>query len=153
MKRREMAIQATVVLSLVCGIVGGNFVLHRWVIGNAASREAGAGTEPAGLPQEDLDEFAPVSRAISRPAATNDPAVHRERLRKLIAVKLPTSTEVEREAWFEELSDVSLGVAEGILDLRGRVGAFPQIDDSATPRTSPVKLPRLIFSVGVPEAE
>lgn len=149
MKRREMVLQVTVVLSLVCGIVGGNFVLHRWVIGNAASREAGAATEPAELPQEDLDEFAPMGRVTSRPAATNDPKVHRERLRKLIAVKLPSSTEAEREAWLEELSDVSLGVAEGILDLRGRVGAFPQIDESATPRTSPAQLPEFNFSLGV----
>lgn len=153
MKRRDMAIQATVVLSLVCGIVGGNFVLHRWVIGNAASREAGAGTESAAIPQDDLAEFAPRGRAASGLVTSDDPVEHRERLRKLIAAKLPQSTEAERETWLEELNDVTLGVAEGILDLRGQVGAFPEIDASATPRTSPVKIPRLIFSVGVPESE
>lgn len=149
MKRREMAIQATVVLSLVCGIVGGNFVLHRWVIGNAASREAGAGTESAGVPQDDLDEFAPRSRAASGLAESNDPEMRRARLKKLIAAKLPQSTEAEREAWLEELSNVSLEVAWGILDLRGQVGAFPEIDASATPRTSPPQLPNFNFSLGI----
>lgn len=153
MKRRDMAIQATVVLSLVCGIVGGNFVLHRWLIGNVASREASAGTEAAGLLVENLDEFAPRGRATSRLLGSDDPAAHREQLRKLIAAKLPQSSESEREAWLEKLSDVSLEVACGILDLREQVGAFPEIDETAAPRTSPVKLPRLIFSVGVPEGE
>ncbi len=153
MKRREMAIQATLALGLVCGIVGGNFVLHRWVIGNAASREAGAGTESAGIPQDDLDEFAPRSRAASGLADSNDPEMRRARLKKLIAAKLPQSTDAEREAWLEELGNVSLEVAWGILDLRGQVGAFPVIDESATPKSSPVKRTRLIFSVGVPEVE
>lgn len=42
MTRRDMALQASLVLALVCGIVGGNFLLHRLVIGNATSREASA---------------------------------------------------------------------------------------------------------------
>ncbi len=153
MKRREMAIQATLALGLVCGIVGGNFVLHRWVIGNAASREASADTQPTELPQDDLDEFAPTSRAASGSVVSNDPEVQRTWLRKLITAKLPQATDDEREAWLEKLSDVSLEVACGILELRGQVGAFPVIDENATPKTSPVKPTRLIFSVGVPEIE
>ena len=153
MKRREMVIQATLVLGLVCAVVGGNFVLHRWVIGNAASREASADTQPTELPQDDLDEFAPTRRAASGSVVSNDPEVQRTRLRKLIAAKLPQATDDERDAWLEQLGDVSLEVACGILDLRAQVGALPVIDASATPQTSPVKPTRRIFSVGVPEIE
>lgn len=118
MTRRNMAIQATVVFGLVCGIVGGNFLLHRWVIGNTASREAGAGTNSTGVSPDDLDEFAPRSRSASAAALSNDPVKQRELLRKLIAEKLPLASVEERDAWLEELSDVSLKAAEGILDLR-----------------------------------
>lgn len=118
MTRRNMAIQATVVFGLVCGIVGGNFLLHRWVIGNTASREAGAGTNSTGVSPDDLDEFAPRSRSASAAALSNDPVKQRELLRKLIAEKLPLASVAERDAWLEELSDVSLKAAEGILDLR-----------------------------------
>lgn len=149
MTRRDMAIQAALVLALICGIVGGNFLLHRWVIGNAASREAGADTTKAGVPFEDLDEFAPRSRAVSDTETASDPAKHRNLLRKLIARKLPTLSDAEREAWLEELSDVSLKVAEGILDLRGQVGAFPEIDESATPRSTPAQPPEFNFSIGI----
>lgn len=118
MTRRNMAIQATLIFGLVCGIVGGNFLLHRWVIGNTASREAGAGTNSTGVSPDDLDEFAPRSRSASAAALSNDPVKQRELLRKLIAEKLPLASVAERDAWLEELSDVSLKAAEGILDLR-----------------------------------
>ena len=118
MTRRNMAIQATLVFSLVCGIVGGNFLLHRWVIGNTASREAGAGTTSTSVSTDDLDEFAPRRRNSNGTAPSDDPAKQRELLRKLIAEKLPLASDDERDAWVEELSAVSLKAAEGILDLR-----------------------------------
>ena len=149
MTRRDMAIQATLVLSLVCGIVGGNFLLHRWVIGNTASREASAGTATAEVPINYLDEFAPRSRAISESEAASDPAKRRELLRKLIARRLPNSSGTEREAWLEELSDESLNAAEGILELRSQVGAFPVIDETAAPRSTPAEPPKLDFSIGI----
>ena len=149
MTRRDMAIQATVVLALVCGIVGGNFLLHRWVFGNAASREASADTTMAGVPLEDLDEFAPRGRALTESAEPSDPAKRRELLRKLIARKLPQESAEVRDAWLEELINVPLTAAEGILDLRRQVGAFPEIDESATPRSSPVQPPEFNFSIGV----
>ncbi len=149
MTRRDMAFQATLVLSLVCGIVGGNFLLHRWVIGNTASREASAGTATADVPINDLDEFAPRSRAISESEAASDPAKRRELLRKLIARKLPTLSDADREGWVEELSNVSLTKAEGILDLRSQVGAFPVIDETAAPRSTPAEPPKLDFSIGI----
>ena len=149
MTRRDMAIQATLALGLIFGIVGGNFVLHRWVLGNAASREAGADTSKAGVPIDDLDEFAPRSRAISESEAASDPAKHRELLRKLIARKLPTLSDADREGWVEELSNVSLTKAEGILDLRSQVGAFPVIDETAAPRSTPAEPPKLDFSLGI----
>ena len=146
MARRDMAIQATLGLVLICGIVGGNFLLHRWVIGSAASREANAGTSSVSPSPDDLEEFAPRSRADFVPA---DPARQRVLLRKLIAAKLPQASTEVREAWLEELSNVTLKVAEGILDLRGQVGAFPEIDASTQPRSSPVQLPALDFSIGI----
>lgn len=149
MTRRDMAIQASLVLALVCGIVGGNFLLHRWVIGSAASREANAGTSRADVPFDDLDEFAPRRRSSSMTAVSVDPVKQRESLRKLIAQKFPHATAEVRDAWLEELSDVSLSVAEGILDLRGQVGAFPEIDESERPRSSPVQLPGFDFSIGI----
>lgn len=149
MRRRDMTIQVTLVLALVCGIVGGNFLLHRWVIGNAASREAGADTTKADAPFEDLDEFAPRSRAISETEMASDPAQHRNLLRKLVVRKLPALSSAERDGWVEELSNVSLREAEGILDLRSQVGAFPVIDESATPRSSPAQPPEFNFSIDV----
>ncbi len=151
MTRRDMAIQATLVLSLVCGIVGGNFLLHRWVIGNTASREASANTAKAEVPINDLGEFAPRSRAISESELASDPDKRRELLRKLIARRLPTSSDAERETWLEELSDESLNTAEGILELRIQVGAFPVIDEAAAPGSTPVEPPKLEFSIGIPQ--
>ena len=78
----------------------------------------------------------------------NDPTTKRELLRRLISEKLPQASAEVRKAWLEELSDVSLKAAEGILDLRGQVGAFPEIDETAQPRSSPVLLPELNFSIG-----
>lgn len=147
MTRREMALQATLVLSLICGIVGGNFVLHRWVIGDAASREAGAGTAGSDSSLDDLDEFAPRGRTIANSTLTLEPAAHREQLRKLIAEKLPRATPEEREAWLEELNDLSLPAAEGVLDLRGQVGAFPQIDDNPQRQPSAASPPDFDFSI------
>ena len=149
MTRRDMALQGTLVLALVCGIVGGNFLLHRWVIGNAASREAGADTTKAGVPLDDLDDFAPRRGTTATLDASRDPAKHRERLRKIIARKLPTLSDAEREGWVEELSNVSLTMAEGILDLRSQVGAFPVIDESAAPRSTPAEPPKFDFSIGI----
>lgn len=149
MTRRDMALQAALVLSLVCGIVGGNFLLHRLVIGSATSREASADTTNAVDPVENLDEFAPRSRTMSASEVSNDPAKHRDQLRKLIARKLPSLTDAEREGWVEELSNVSLMEAEGILDLRSQVGAFPVIDESATPRSTPAEPPHFNFSIGI----
>ena len=146
MTRRDMAIQATLGLVLVCGIVVGNFLLHRWVIGSAASREANAGTSSASPSHDDLDEFAPRRRETFVPV---DPARKRVLLWKLIAARLPLASAEVREAWLEELNNETLTVAEGILDLRGQVGAFPEIDESAQPRSSPVQLPKLDFTIGV----
>ena len=149
MTRRDMAFQATLALGLIVGIVGGNFVLHRWVLGNAASREAGADTSMAGVPIDDLDEFAPRSRTFSETEMASDPAKHQELLRKLIARKLPTLSDADREGWVQELSNVSLTKAEGILDRRSQGGAFPVIDETATPRRTPAELPKLDFSIGI----
>ena len=149
MTRRDMAFQVTLALGLILGIVGGNFVLHRWVLGNTTSREADAGTAPASHSQIDLDEFAPPIRSFSVSAAATDPVVRLEQLRRLIAEKLPHASAEVRDAWLEELSDVSLKAAEGILDLRGRVGTFPEIDETAQPRSPPAQPPELNFSIGV----
>lgn len=145
--RRDMALQATLVFTLICGIVGGNFVLHRWIIGDAASREAGASARSESSSQEDLDEFAPASLVTSNSAVTRDPVAHREQLRKLIAEKLPQAPHEVREAWLEELSELSLPAAAGVLDLRGQVGAFPQIDADPKRQPSDANLPDFDFSI------
>lgn len=149
MTRRDMAVQATLVLALICGIVGGNFLLHRLVVGNTTSREASADTTMTSVPLDDLDEFAPRRRELSESASSSEPAKHRELLRKLIARKLPQASTEVRDAWLEELSNIPLTAAEGILDLRRQVGAFPEIDESATPRSSPAQLPEFNFSLGI----
>ncbi len=127
MAQRDMARQGLLVFGLIVGIVGGNFVLHRWILGNAASREADAGTAIMNPLDDDLDQYAPVRHSTATPV---DSAAHRERLRKLIAEKLPNISLGEQDAWVEELSDVALPMAEGILDLRGQVGALPAINGS-----------------------
>ena len=118
MTQRKMALQGTLVLGLIVGIVGGNFVLHRWMLGDATSREVDAGTATANSSSDDLEEYRPTGRTTSKVTA---PAVLRERLRQLIALKCPHATVEEREGWLEELSDFSLPVAEGILDLRSEL--------------------------------
>lgn len=118
MTQRNVALQGILVLGLIVGIVGGNFVLHRWMLGDATSREVDAGTATTNSSDDDLEEFRPTGRTSTK---VTDPAVLRERLRQLIALKCPHATLEEREGWVEELSDFSLPVAEGILDLRGEL--------------------------------
>ncbi len=118
MTQRKMALQGTLVLGLVVGIVGGNFVLHRWMLGDATSREVDAGTATTNSSDHDLEEFRPTGRAISK---ATDPLVLREQLRWLIAQKCPHASVEEREGWLEELGDLPFPVAVGILDLRGEL--------------------------------
>ena len=129
MTQRKMALQGTLVFGLIVGIVGGNFVLHRWMLGDATSREVDAGTATTNSSSDDLEEFRPTGRTTSK---VTDPTVLRERLRQLIAQKCPHATAEEREGWLEELSDFSLPVAEGILDLRGELEKMKakEVDES-----------------------
>ncbi len=129
MTQRNVALQGTLVLGLIVGIVGGNFVLHRWMLGDATSREVDAGTATTNSSDDDLEEFRPTGRTSTK---VTDPAVLRERLRQLIALKCPHATVEEREGWVEELSDFSLPVAEGILDLRGELEKMKakEVDES-----------------------
>lgn len=123
MVRRETVTQASLVLALVCGIVGGNFVLHRWMLGNVASREVNAGTSLEVTTDElDLAEFAPRKRLPMSDDAVGSEG-HAVQLRKLIAEKLPQATDEERIAWEEELRELSLTAAAGVLDLRERLRA------------------------------
>ena len=118
MTQRNVALQGTLVLGLIVGIVGGNFVLHRWMLGDATSREVDAGTATTNSSDDDLEEYRPTVRATSK---VTDPAVVREQLRWLIAQKFPHASVEEREGWLEELGDLPFPVAVGILDLRGEL--------------------------------
>ena len=118
MTQRNVALQGTLVLGLIVGIVGGNFVLHRWMLGDATSREVDAGTATTNSSDEDLEEYRPTSRSTSM---VTDPAVLRVQLRWLIAQKFPHASVEEREGWLEELGDLPFPVAVGILDLRGEL--------------------------------
>ena len=138
MTQRTMALQVTLVLGLIVGIVGGNFVLHRWMLGDATSREVDAGTATTNSSSDDLEEYRPTGRSASKPT---DPAVLRERLRWLIAQKLPHSSVAEREDWLDELSDLELPVAEGILDLRGELEKMKANDAQAIDRTLNLHVP------------
>ncbi len=133
MTRREMVFQGLLAIGVVVGIVVGNFVLHRWVLGNAASREADAGTTPNSvaevpsielLSQDELDdpEFAPRKRVVSPEDAARVAAVRRQRLMTLIAEKLPNASPEHRNAWLDRLQDVELDVAADILELRQQLG-------------------------------
>ncbi|MBM3968742.1 MAG: hypothetical protein FJ302_02605 [Planctomycetes bacterium] len=133
MTRRDMAIQASLGLVLVCGVVAANFVLHRWVIGNAGSREVNAETSAVVTPLEDLEEFAPRRPPFGLELA-DDPARKQDLLRKLIATKFPQASDDERQVWFEELGNVSLPAAEGILDLRLQLFASPSVQEFHQPQ-------------------
>ena len=138
MTQRTMALQGTLVLGLIVGIVGGNFVLHRWMLGDATSREVDAGTATTNSsPDDDLEEYRPTSRTTSIVA---DPAVVREQLRWLIAQKVPHASVEEREGWLEELGDLPLPVAVGILDLRGELEKMKTKEDQAVERALPFGL-------------
>ncbi len=134
MTQRTMALQVTLVLGLIVGIVGGNFVLHRWMLGDATSREVDAGTATTNSSDDDLEEYRPTSRSTSM---VTDPVVVREQLRWLITQKFPHASVEEREGWLEELSDFSLPVAEGILDLRSELKKMKAKDDQAKVRVLP----------------
>ncbi len=124
MTRRDMTFQGLLALGLVVGIVGGNFALHRWMFGNVTSRDAAADTVPATTDDEPV--FVP--RRATTPSGTAQPtAAHREQLRKLIETHLPNATADEAEAWLEELQDLPLPTAEGILNLRQQNGPLTAI--------------------------
>ena len=86
MTQRNVALQGTLVLGLIVGIVGGNFVLHRWMLGDATSREVDAGTVTTNSSDDDLDEYRPTGRSATK---QDDPVVLREQLRWLIVQKVP----------------------------------------------------------------
>jgi len=127
-----MTFQGVVAFGVVVGIVGGNFVLHRWVLGNVTSREADAGmmTSTAATPtrelspREALDEpdFAAPRRANSTIEPSHVAAARRARLIALIADTLPNASSDEQAAWFDKLQDVQPDVAADILNLRREVG-------------------------------
>ena len=66
MTQRTMALQGTLVLRLIVGIVGGNFVLHRWMLGDATSREVDAGT----VTTNSSDDYAPFWRPLDKASLT-----------------------------------------------------------------------------------
>lgn len=138
MTQRKMALQGTLVLGLIVGIVGGNFVLHRWMLGDATSREVDAGTATTNSSDDDLEEYRPTVRATSK---VTDPAVVREQLRWLIAQKFPHASVEEREGWLEELGDLPFPVAVGILDLRGELEKMKANDAQAIDRTLNLHVP------------
>ena len=128
MSRRDAALQGTLVFGLILGIVGGNFALHRWIMGSASSREADAGVTNHDPLLDDLAEFAPNGS----PAATIvDPAAHRARLKWLIDQMMPSASADEVENLMDELADVPLPVAEGVLDLRRELDKLKAQHDSA----------------------
>lgn len=134
MARNRLVIEAVLVLVLVVGIVGGNFMLNRRVIGDAASRAASADTVTS-VVDEDLEQYAPQRfRSATAPAA-RDSVSRRDNLRKLVLAKLPQATPEEIDAWCDELGDLSLSVAEGILDLKAQVGKV-QPEAAQTPAES-----------------
>jgi hypothetical protein len=57
----------------------------------------------------------------------------------MVIAKLPQATPEEIDAWCDELGDLSLSVAEGILDLKAQVGkaaaesAPPQVESEIDP--------------------
>ncbi len=131
MNRREMAFHGIVALGVIVGIVGGNFALHRWMLGNTTSREADAGTamtvqgtDSSADDNADLFDLKPTQRRGTGAATSADPAVRREQLKKLIVSKLPDASAEDQSTWLEKLEEVSLETAEGILDLRGELGSF-----------------------------
>ena len=140
MTRRDMVFQGVVALALITGIVGGNFVLHRWMLGNSTSREADAGivttTQGSNLSVDDeveLFDLKPVRRE-ARAATQTDPAVRHELLKKLIAAKLPDASAEDRAAWLEKMEEISLETAAEILDLRSELRLFETERGTELPR-------------------
>lgn len=143
MQAREMKFQGLVALGVVVGIVGGNFVMHRWMLGNATSRPADAGIhsgDSEATPRNvnnrnvnnseneiDFSDLAPRRRdATSVKDAANRPA-RRESLAQRISQKFPDMPADEQAAWVDELESVSLETADGILELRRQVGSLRNV--------------------------
>lgn len=135
MASREMGFHGVVALGVVVGIVSGNFVLHRWMLGNATSRPVNADTsqnriEPASHHAEqspeasDLPEFPPFQKELSPEQIAQRKAANRERLAKVIAEKFPAMSADQQQAWLEQLDDVAPDVAAGILELRSQLGSL-----------------------------
>lgn len=134
LNRRDMVFHGVVALSLIVGIVGGNFALHRWMLGNTTSREADAGTASQSSAtdlkaDDDADLFDLKPNRRSGPAKSHNPdsAARREFLKKLISSKLADATEEDQATWLEKLEEVPLETAEGILDLRGELGSLSNL--------------------------
>ena len=145
MNRRDMVFHGIVALSLIVGIVGGNFALHRWMLGNTTSREADAGTvsQTSGTDinaDEDADLFdlKPTRRHAPAKSASTDSIARREFLKKLIATKLPDASDEDQAAWLEKLEEVPLETAEGILDLRGELGSLSTLPKTESKPSGPI---------------
>ena len=161
MTRREMAFQGLLAVGVVIGIVGGNFVLHRWILGNAPSREADAGTTGGAVTDRrpaaeslsgsedslrqsishaefETSDLVPSRRVDSPEDAERITARRRQQLAVLIAEKMPQASPEDRAAWLDRLQDVELDVAAGILDLRQRLGPLDTVREKSP--TDPVSV-------------
>ena len=145
LNRRDVVFHGVVALSLIVGVVGGNFALHRWMLGNTTSREADAGTVSQTSATDinadddaDLFDLKPTRRNEPAKATNTDSTARREFLKKLIATKLPEASEEDQAAWLEKLEEVPLETAEGILDLRGELGSLSTLPKAETKPSSPI---------------
>ena len=148
MASRDMGFHGVIALGVVVGIVSGNFVLHRWMLGNATSRPVSADTnrnrvEPASHDAEqsseanDLPELPPLQKELSPEQVAQRKAANRERLAKVIAEKFPSMSADQQQAWLEQLDDVAPDVAAGILELRSQIGPLDSESGKAHPDTKP----------------
>ena len=129
MNRRDIVFETCLTLLAVTAIVVGNFLVQRWWSAGQTVQVADAAADlgsVAGAPRpdcSDAENFIPPRPLVDRPSAAKS-ARGLERLEKLIAEQLPEASPEEREVWRQQLQDLPLETAAGILETRRQLGVF-----------------------------
>ena len=144
MNRRDMVFETCLALFAVTAIVIGNFLVQRWWTAGQTAQVADAAADLGSVsdaPQtdrsSDAEDFFPPRPLADRSSAAKS-ARDLKRLEKLIAEQLPEASPEERDVWRQQLQDLPLETAAGILETRRQIGGhgLSPFEDPSPPTDS-----------------
>ncbi len=130
MNRRDMVFETCLALFAVTAIVVGNFLVQRWWSAGQTARVADAAADLGSISDAlQTDRSSGAEDFITpQPLADHSSAAKSarglKRLDKLIAEQLPEASPEEREIWREQLQNLPLETAAGILETRRELGVL-----------------------------